>query len=60
MKELDTDNSGKVSAPELLKMMDGMGIDLSTVQAFIKDNDKDGDGQLDRKELIDFLQSLGC
>lgn len=58
MDELDSDHSGKVDASELMKLMDGTGIDIETVKAFIKDNDKDGDGQLNRKELTAFLNSI--
>lgn len=59
MKELDGDSSGTISAPELHKMMDDMGVDLASVQNFINELDQDGDGQLSRKEIIDFLRSSG-
>ncbi len=56
--ELDSDNSGKVDASELLKLMDGTGVDLDTIKEFIKEHDKDGDGQLNRQELTEFLNTL--
>ncbi len=58
MEELDTDNSGKIDSNELLALMADGGIDIETIKEFIADHDKDGDGQLDRQELIAFLNSV--
>ncbi len=58
MEELDTDHSGKIDSSELLTLMADSGIDVETIKEFIADHDKDGDGQLDEQELIEFLQSV--
>ncbi len=58
MEELDTDHSGKIDSSELLTLMADSGIDVETIKEFIADHDKDGDGQLDKQELIEFLQSV--
>ncbi|VDN31136.1 unnamed protein product [Dibothriocephalus latus] len=60
MKDLDADNSGKVSSKELLAALQGSGIDMDSVKDFIAAQDKDHDGQLDKAELKAFFQSLGC
>ncbi len=55
---LDSDNSGKVDADELMAVMENFGIDQALVKSFIAEHDKDGDGCLDRQELYDFFQGL--
>ncbi|VDL89389.1 unnamed protein product [Schistocephalus solidus] len=59
MKSLDIDNSGTVSAQELLIALKGTGIDLEAVEKFIASIDKNGDGQLDRDELRAFFKEMG-
>ncbi|VDL89388.1 unnamed protein product [Schistocephalus solidus] len=59
MESLDADKSGKVSAEELMTALKGSGIDLESVKTFITSIDKDGDGQLDKKELRAFFKELG-
>ncbi|VDO00112.1 unnamed protein product [Rodentolepis nana] len=56
--ELDKDKSGTVSAKELMEGLGDLGVDVDTVKAFIKDHDKNGDGQLDANEIKQFFKNL--
>lgn len=58
MAQLDADGNGKVDAKELMTVLKGMDIDMQSVTEFIKENDKDGDGSLNRDELYQFFKSI--
>nr|VZI12788.1 unnamed protein product [Spirometra erinaceieuropaei] len=52
---LDADKSGTVSTKEFLTALHGSGIKEADVQEFINLHDKDGDGELNIDELMQFL-----
>ncbi len=58
LKQLDSDNSGKVDAKELMAALGGYGIDADVVKEFVEQHDKDGDGCLNKEELFNFFQSI--
>ncbi|VDM24394.1 unnamed protein product [Hydatigera taeniaeformis] len=54
LQSLDRDNSGKVSAGELMAVL-GDEVTHEELKAFIARHDKDNDGELDINELVDFF-----
>lgn len=58
-KELDTDNSGKLSRSEIVKVMENMDqFDTpEKIDAALKDIDADGDGQIDYAEFVKLATS---
>lgn len=59
-KQLDKDNSGTVDSMELLAALGEFDsrINLKDVKQFIKENDANNDGCLDKTELRAFFKSL--
>ncbi len=56
---LDVEQTGKVKTEALLKeLQSNADLDTETAKAFIARHDKDGDGSLDKEELLDFFRSL--
>ncbi len=57
---MDKDKSGTVNALELLTALREMeaDIDLESVKKFIAQNDANGDGCLDKAEMIGFFRSM--
>lgn len=61
----DKDGSGKIDASEIVQIlgsgevqMDNMP-GIETIQRYIKDNDQDGDGQIDFHEFCEMMQKCG-
>lgn len=56
---VDSNNDGRISAPELQQMMQAMGEDVSEEQAaeMIRKIDTDDDGEISLEELTAFLSS---
>lgn len=54
---VDSNNDGRISAPELQQMMQAMGEDVSEEQAaeMIRKIDTDDDGEVSLEELTAFL-----
>ncbi|VDL89279.1 unnamed protein product [Schistocephalus solidus] len=57
LASLDADKSGTVSTKEFLTALHGSGIKEADVREFISQHDKDGDGELNVEELMQFLCS---
>ncbi|KAF8567423.1 hypothetical protein P879_08309 [Paragonimus westermani] len=57
-RELDTDQSGKISAAELCNLMRDMGYDCgaSELKAWMTSNDTDKDGEINLEEFLSFIQ----
>ncbi|GAA3256407.1 EF-hand domain-containing protein [Nonomuraea helvata] len=55
---IDADNDGRISAVELVRLMEVLGqpISLEAAQDGVRKLDKDGDGLIDKREFADFLQ----
>ncbi|MEV4106564.1 EF-hand domain-containing protein [Nonomuraea sp. NPDC049695] len=55
---IDADNDGRISAVELVRLMEVLGqpISLDAAQEGVRKLDKDGDGLIDKQEFADFLQ----
>jgi Ca2+-binding EF-hand superfamily protein len=55
---IDADKDGRISAVELVRLMEVLGrpITLEAAQEGVLKLDKDGDGLIDREELGAFLQ----
>ncbi|MEU4232088.1 EF-hand domain-containing protein [Nonomuraea sp. NPDC026600] len=55
---IDVDKDGRISAEELVKLMEVLGqpITLEAAQAGVQRLDKDGDGLIDVQEFGAFLQ----
>ncbi|VEL15177.1 unnamed protein product [Protopolystoma xenopodis] len=58
-KSIDKDGSGKITADELKLALEQCGCKypVDTINLFIKENDTNGDGQLDVKEVKLFFKS---
>ncbi|KAL6049774.1 Calmodulin [Balamuthia mandrillaris] len=54
----DKDGNGRVSAAEMVDLMQTLGIDITreTAQEIINEVDVDGDGELDMDEFIEFMR----
>ncbi|MFI7634945.1 EF-hand domain-containing protein [Nonomuraea sp. NPDC049400] len=55
---IDADNDGRISAVELVRLMEVIGqpITLEAAQEGVLKLDKDGDGLIDKEEFASFLQ----
>ena len=55
----DTDNSGKISAQELKKVMANLGENLTDeeIDEMIREADTDGDGEVDYDEFVKMMSS---
>ncbi|MEV0231073.1 EF-hand domain-containing protein [Nonomuraea sp. NPDC050786] len=55
---IDADNDGRISAVELVRLMEVLGqpVSLEAAQEGVRKLDKDGDGLIDKQEFADFLQ----
>ncbi|MFC4119112.1 EF-hand domain-containing protein [Nonomuraea zeae] len=55
---IDADKDGRISAVELVRLMEVLGqpVTLETAQEGVHKLDKDGDGLIDIEELAAFLQ----
>ncbi|MEO3806216.1 EF-hand domain-containing protein [Nonomuraea sp. B1E8] len=55
---IDADKDGRISAVELVRLMEVLGrpVTLETAQAGVRQLDKDGDGLIDVEEFAAFLQ----
>ncbi|WP_049559960.1 EF-hand domain-containing protein [Nonomuraea sp. SBT364] len=55
---IDSDNDGRISAVELVRLMEVLGqpITLEAAQAGVQRLDKDGDGLIDVEEFGSFLK----
>ncbi|MEQ4717470.1 EF-hand domain-containing protein [Nonomuraea sp. B19D2] len=55
---IDADNDGRISAVELVRLMEVIGqpITLEAAQEGVLKLDKDGDGLIDKEEFAGFLQ----
>ncbi|WP_043623929.1 EF-hand domain-containing protein [Nonomuraea candida] len=55
---IDADNDGRISAVELVRVMDVLGrpVSLEAAQEGVRKLDKDGDGLIDLEEFSAFLQ----
>lgn len=58
---VDTDGSGELSAPEVLKIVQSQGCNCTLVHIsnFLAQHDKDANGNLSFDEFIALLNSLG-
>ncbi|KAB8191462.1 EF-hand domain-containing protein [Nonomuraea phyllanthi] len=55
---IDADKDGRISAVELVRLMEVLGqpVTLDAAQEGVQKLDKDGDGLIDREEFAAFLQ----
>lgn len=55
---IDTDQDGRISAEELVRLMEALGqpVTLEAAQEGVRRLDQDGDGLIDLKEFGDFLK----